>query len=117
MISKNQDIQFSTNSKILSNKPTQCASFFIRMGKKWYYTNRECDCMPNLYKRLRNLREDHDLTQKDVAEHLKCSRTAYEGYERGYRNIPVEHLMKLSELYSVSMEYIVEMTNDKKGIK
>ena len=70
--------------------------------------------MPNLYKRLRNLREDHDLTQKDVAEHLKCSRTAYEGYERGYRNIPVEHLMKLSELYSVSMEYIVEMTNDKK---
>lgn len=73
--------------------------------------------MPNLYKRLRNLREDHDLTQKDVAEHLKCSRTAYEGYERGYRNLPVEHLMKLSELYSVSMEYIVEMTNDKKGIK
>ncbi len=59
-------------------------------------------------KRLRDLREDHDLSQTDVAEMLKIQQTVYSRYERGYQNIPLEHLVALADYYKVSLDYIFE---------
>lgn len=66
------------------------------------------------FKRLENLRVDHDFTQLYVAEYLGCQREVYRRYEKGTRAIPIDFLIKLSELYNVSIDYIVGMTNEKK---
>ncbi len=67
-----------------------------------------------MYKRIRDLREDHDLFQKDIAAYLHCSTTAYSHYEIGIRNMPIEVLMKLAQFYGVSMDYLVGLTDVKK---
>lgn len=59
-------------------------------------------------KRLRSLREDSDLSQKDIANILGIQQTVYSRYERGYQNIPLEHLVKLADYYEVSLDYIFE---------
>ena len=61
----------------------------------------------NMYfKRLRDLREDHDMKQSEVAEYLGIQQTVYSRYERGFQSIPVEHLIKLADLYKVSTDYM-----------
>ena len=60
------------------------------------------------FKRLGDLRIDHDMTQKDVADYLGCQREVYRRYEKGIRTIPIDFLIKLSKLYKVSIDYIVE---------
>lgn len=57
--------------------------------------------------RLRDLREDRDLTQKQVAEILGIQQTVYSRYERGFQNIPLEFLIKLSNFYAVSTDYLL----------
>ena len=69
----------------------------------------------NYYKRLRDLREDHDLTQRRLAEMLGMKQTQYFRYEQGYRDIPTDILIRLSELYSVSVDYILGLTNETKA--
>ncbi len=64
--------------------------------------------------RLENLRVDHDKTQAEIAEYLGCQREVYRRYEKGSRQIPIDFLIKLSELYQVSIDYIVEITDEKK---
>ena len=59
------------------------------------------------FRRLRDLREDHDLKQLDVADYLGIAQTVYSRYERGFPKIPVEHLIKLTELYQVTADYIL----------
>ena len=66
------------------------------------------------FQRLRDLREDMDLNQTQVAELLFTSQTVYSRYERGARTIPVEHLLILADFYDVSTEYILGRTNSKK---
>jgi len=62
----------------------------------------------NMYfKRLRDLREDHDMKQSEIAEYLGIQQTVYSRYERGFQSIPVEHLIKLADLYKVSTDYIL----------
>lgn len=63
-------------------------------------------------KRLRDLREDHDLKQSQIAEMLKIQQTVYSRYERGYQNIPLEHLVTLADFYNVSLDYIFERTDN-----
>lgn len=58
-------------------------------------------------KRIRDLREDHDLTQQQVADYLGTSQTMYARYERGANELPVRHLIALSRLYGVSTDYIL----------
>lgn len=58
-------------------------------------------------KRIRDLREDNDLTQAQVAEYLGTSQTMYARYERGANELPIRHLMKLCDLYKVSSDYIL----------
>ena len=62
-------------------------------------------------KRLRDLREDHDLKQEDIASMLGIQQTVYSRYERGFQNIPLEHLVKLADYYGVSIDYIFEREN------
>lgn len=64
------------------------------------------------FQRLRDLREDKDLKQVQVAALLGIQQTVYSRYERGYQTIPVEHLLVLADLYNVSTDYILGRTND-----
>ncbi|MBR4554297.1 MAG: helix-turn-helix transcriptional regulator [Ruminococcus sp.] len=65
------------------------------------------------FQRLRDLREDRDLNQTEVAKLLFTSQTVYSRYERGSRTIPVEHLIILAVFYGVSTDYILGRTNKK----
>lgn len=64
-------------------------------------------------KRLRDLREDNDLTQQNIADLLKISQRTYSHYENGTRNIPLEFLMELANYYNTSIDYIVGNSNIK----
>ena len=61
-----------------------------------------------VYHRVRDLREDHDLKQKELAEFLNCSQQVYSNYELGQRDIPTEILIRLSEFYHVSVDYLLD---------
>ena len=64
------------------------------------------------FRRLRDLREDRDLKQTDVAAMLGIRQTVYSRYERGYQNLPLELLLALADYYGVSTDYILGRTND-----
>jgi transcriptional regulator with XRE-family HTH domain len=64
------------------------------------------------YPRLRDLREDHDLVQKQVAAHLGIDQRVYSNYETGKREIPVRFVCELAELYGTSTDYILGRTDD-----
>lgn len=64
------------------------------------------------FRRLEDLRTDNDFTQKKVAEHLNMNLQVYRRYEKGIREIPVWALIKLSELYGVSADYILDLTDE-----
>lgn len=64
-----------------------------------------------MYKRLRDLREDHDLTQKKVAAYLGMSQTGYSKYETGENDIPTDVLIKLADLYNTSIDYLLGRTD------
>lgn len=66
------------------------------------------------YRRIRDLRTDHDLRQIDVAELLGCHEGVYRRYENGSREIPIWALLKLAERYDVSVDYILGVTNNKR---
>lgn len=63
------------------------------------------------FKRLRDLREDHDMTQSDVARLLGIEQTVYSRYERGYQTIPLQHLIALSNYYNVSVDYLLGLSS------
>lgn len=65
------------------------------------------------FSRIRNLREDKDLTQTDVASFLNMNRNVYRRYESGEREIPVWALIQLSKLYKVSVDFILEISDKK----
>lgn len=64
--------------------------------------------------RIRDLREDNDVKQKQVAAYLMCDQSLYSKYERGERPLPLEYAVRLASFYSVSVDYLVGLT-DKKG--
>lgn len=63
------------------------------------------------FQRLRDLREDKDMNQTQIAALLHTSQTVYSRYERGYQTIPVEHLLILADFYDVSTDYMLGRTN------
>lgn len=65
------------------------------------------------YKRIRDLREDSDLKQRELAEILCCSQRVYSNYERGDLDIPTEVLIKLAKFYGTSVDYILGLTDKK----
>ena len=64
-------------------------------------------------KRIRDLREDADLTQQQIAEILGTSQTMYARYERGANELPIHHLLTLCKYYHVSADYILGLSNEK----
>ncbi|HBW36949.1 helix-turn-helix domain-containing protein [Desulfosporosinus sp. BICA1-9] len=67
-----------------------------------------------MYQRLRDLREDRDLTQQDIATLLKVSQATYSRYESGALDIPSSSLMKLAQFYKTSIDYLLGLTNNKR---
>lgn len=67
--------------------------------------------MPH-YKRIRDLREDKDLTQTEMGKILSCSQRVYSNYERGDIDIPTATLIKLADFYDVSTDYLLGRTNN-----
>lgn len=65
-----------------------------------------------MYERMRNLREDKDLKQKDIAKMLNVAQTTYSDYENGKINMPTSILIKLAELYNTSIAYLLGMTDN-----
>lgn len=66
-----------------------------------------------MYRRIRDLREDHDLLQKDLAELLQCTQVCYSNYEMGKRDIPTEVLIQLARYYHTSTDYLLGLTDKK----
>ena len=66
-----------------------------------------------MYKRIRDLREDRDLTQTQIAKMLGMSQTGYSKYETGENDIPTQILIKLADFYGTSIDYLLERTNTK----
>jgi len=65
-----------------------------------------------VYKRIRDLREDRDLLQKDIAAYLQCTQVCYSNYETGKRDIPTEVLKALALYYHTSVDYLLELTDE-----
>ena len=70
-----------------------------------------------MYKRIKDLREDNDITQKTIAQFLNMSQNGYSQYETNTNKIPVEILKKLAIYYNTSIDYLVELTDVKKPYK
>ncbi len=66
-----------------------------------------------MYRRIRDLREDSDLKQKDIAEYLQCTQVAYSHYELGKRDIPTDVLCRLADYYGVSVDYLLGRTDER----
>ena len=64
-----------------------------------------------MYRRIRELREDHDLTQTQLAKILVMSQTGYSKYETGENDIPTQILIKLADFYNTSIDYLLERTD------
>ena len=75
-----------------------------------YYTKAVC-LMP-YYRRIRDLREDKDITQSKMGEILSCSQRVYSNYERGDIDIPTTTLIKIANYHNVSIDYLLERTNN-----
>ena len=67
----------------------------------------------NYIEHIRNLREDSDKTQQEIANVLGTSQTMYARYERGANEIPIRHLIKLAQYYHVSLDYLCGLTNNR----
>lgn len=66
-----------------------------------------------VYRRIRDLREDRDITQRQMAEILHCSQQVYSNYELGQRDIPTEILIRLARFHQVSVDYILGISDKK----
>ncbi len=69
-----------------------------------------------LFERIRDLREDNDLKQKDLASYLSVDQSTYSDYENGRINVPVDMLIKIAEYYNVSLDYLVGRSNTKEFV-
>ena len=70
-----------------------------------------------MFKRIREMREDKDLSQAEVAEYLNIHQTTYSDYELGKLNIPIPMLIKLAKLYKTSVDYLLDLTDEIKPYK
>ena len=67
-----------------------------------------------MYERIRNLREDHDLKQAELASFLNCTQVCYSHYENGRRDIPTSVLILLADFYNTSVDYLLGRTSEKR---
>lgn len=104
-------IRFHQHPLLFSYYKTNCFIYQFSLGfcriitEKWRWMMR--------YQRIRDLREDHDLYQKDLADYLHCSQVAYSHYELGKRDIPTSILIQLANFYHTSIDYLLNQTDEK----
>lgn len=67
-----------------------------------------------MYQKIRDLREDKDLTQTQIAKILNCSQRIYSNYERGEVDIPTQVLIKLAEFHGTSVDFLLRLTDEKR---
>ena len=79
-----------------------------------HYPNGECEVMEAYMKKFRDLREDNDLTQQQIADYLGTSQTMYARYERGASELPIRHFIKLCKLYRVSSDNVLGLMHNNK---
>ena len=68
----------------------------------------------SMYRRIRDLREDRDMTQVQVAKILHCSQRAYSNYERGVVDMSTKSLIELAKFHGTSVDYLLELTDEKR---
>lgn len=68
--------------------------------------------MDNYYRRIRDLREDHDITQQEISDYLGMKQSQYSRYERGVRDVPTDILIKLAMYYKTTTDYILGLTDN-----
>lgn len=81
------------------------------------FLKRRYDMNHSYIQRLRDLREDHDKTQQEIADYLGTSQTMYARYERGANELPIRHLVALCKYYDISADYILGLSPNKKTNK
>lgn len=67
-----------------------------------------------IYRRIRDLREDKDITQLTLSKYLNISQRSYSHFENGTRGLPIDILVKIADFHNVSVDYLLERTNNKK---
>lgn len=80
----------------------------LKNGSKRYHFH---GVIPLSFRRIRDLREDNDYTQKEIADHLHMQRNVYRRYELGEREIPTWAVIKLAKLYECSTDYLLGLTD------
>ena len=96
------------------------ADFSLKVNSEFFsiynigYTECESGGSMPLYKRIRDMREDKDMTQTQMGQILSCSQRVYSNYERGDIDIPTSTLIKLANFHNVSVDYILERTDNPK---
>lgn len=80
---------------------------------KKHRIQKQDECNDMRYERIRNLREDADLYQRDLAEYLHCTQVTYSRYELGTRDIPTDVLVALAQFYKTSTDYLLGLTDEK----
>lgn len=84
----------------------------INAKREIYFLSKEgFNIFSNKYPRIRSLREDHDLTQKEIAKILNMSQTGYSKYETGENDVPTKILIELAKFYGTSVDYILGITD------
>ena len=96
--------------------PPLLLTFWDRWPKIWAV---QCFCtmlaeVMDMRLKIRDLREDRDLKQKQIADYLMCDQSLYSKYERGERPLPLEYADKLANFYGVSVDYLLGRTSEKK---
>ena len=69
-----------------------------------------------MYRRIRDLREDADLTQTEMAQVLSCSQRVYSNYELGQRDIPTDILIRLAQYHKTTTDYLLGLTDRREGL-
>lgn len=83
------------------------------MPRLLYNVEKIGEVLDMVFENIRNLREDNDKTQQEVADYLNVKQTTYSKYELGKINIPVDVFIKLADYYGVSVDYLVGRTKEK----
>ena len=79
----------------------------VKLKEEWPIRNK-----PREFSRLRQVREDRDYTQKEIAEYLNMHTTQYQRYERGESTVPADIIVALAKLYEVPSDYLLELSDD-----
>lgn len=98
----------------LRNEATDKIPYHLYQYYQKINTSQLQEAPMNYVTRIRNLREDSDKTQQEIADFLGTSQTMYARYERGANEMPIRHLIKLAQFYNVSLDYLCGLTSIKR---